>query len=82
MTTPVAKTPEIRVEILSPSNSETEIKEQPALGFEAGTLERWEYDQDGMVKFFWKYGRSRKSLPISRSGYDRRNTRQNIVVSG
>ncbi len=85
MTTPVAKTPEIRVEILSPSNSETEIKEQPALGFEAGALEKWEYDQDGGGKFFCGNqgdGSSRRSLAISRSGGDRRNTRQNIVVSG
>ena len=62
MTTPVAKTPEIRVEILSPSNSETEIKEQPALGFEAGALEKWEYDQDGGGEIFlWKSGRREQS---------------------
>ncbi len=51
-TTPVAKTPEICVEILSPSNSETEMKGKHALGLEAGALEKWEYDQDGGGNIF------------------------------
>ena len=56
MTTPYAKAPEICVEILSPSNSEAEMKEKRALYFEAGAVEVWECDQDGVMTFYLESG--------------------------
>jgi Uma2 family endonuclease len=47
-----AQTPEICVEIPSPSNTAEEISEKIALYLEAGALEVWTCDQDGAFEFY------------------------------
>ena len=44
--------PELCVEILSPSNSKREIEEKKVLYFEGGALEVWICDQRGKMSFF------------------------------
>jgi Uma2 family endonuclease len=44
--------PEIRVEIVSASNSRTEIKEKVALFFDAGAKEVWLCSESGLMTFF------------------------------
>jgi Uma2 family endonuclease len=44
--------PEICVEVISPSNSEAEIKEKMALYFDAGSLEVWTCGAFGKMNFF------------------------------
>ncbi len=44
--------PEICVEILSPSNTGSEMEEKKALYFEAGAKEVWFCDEDGNMAFF------------------------------
>jgi Uma2 family endonuclease len=61
MATPYSKAPEICVEILSPSNSEAEMEEKRALYFEAGAVEVWECDQDGVVTFYGNAGEIEQS---------------------
>ena len=46
------KSPEICVEVLSPSNTEAEIQEKRALYFDAGAKEVWVCSQSGAVRFF------------------------------
>jgi Uma2 family endonuclease len=46
------KAPEICVEILSPANSASEIKEKKALYFNAGAKEVWVCDAAGRVTFY------------------------------
>ena len=46
------RAPEICVEILSPSNSVSEITEKRALYFDAGTSEVWICNLDGSMSFF------------------------------
>ena len=46
------RSPEICVEVLSPSSSEAEIREETALYFDAGALEVWICDSFGNVTFF------------------------------
>jgi Uma2 family endonuclease len=46
------KSPEICVEILSPSNTEAEIREKMALYFDAGASEVWLCADSGAVSFF------------------------------
>jgi Uma2 family endonuclease len=48
----LTRAPEICVEILSPSNSASEIDEKRALYFDAGTTEVWICNRDGSVSFF------------------------------
>jgi Uma2 family endonuclease len=43
--------PEVCVEVLSPSNTPSEIAEKIRLYFEAGALEVWTCDQDGILEF-------------------------------
>ena len=52
--------PEICVEILSPSNSEAEIKEKMALYFDAGALEVWICGAFGNMTFFGPGSKSMK----------------------
>lgn len=51
-----ARAPEICVEILSPGNSDAEIKEKMALYFDAGAEEVWTCDGVGRMKFFERGG--------------------------
>jgi hypothetical protein len=44
--------PEICVEILSPSNTPSEIDEKRALYFDAGAVEVWICNLDGSITFF------------------------------
>jgi Uma2 family endonuclease len=46
------KSPEICVEVLSPNNSEAEIREKMALYFDAGASEVWLCAESGAVTFF------------------------------
>jgi Uma2 family endonuclease len=53
--------PEIAIEILSPSNSLDEIESKRNLYFEAGSLEFWICDLEGNLHFFNKQSRIPKS---------------------
>lgn len=46
------RAPEICVEVLSPGNSEAEMREKMALYFDAGAREVWFCAADGMMRFF------------------------------
>lgn len=46
------RSPEICVEVLSPSNTKTEIQEKVALYFDAGALEVWLCSTSGVMSFF------------------------------
>jgi Uma2 family endonuclease len=46
------RAPEICVEIVSPSNSRSEISENRALYFDAGAVEIWVCALDGSISFF------------------------------
>jgi Uma2 family endonuclease len=46
------ESPEIVMEVLSPSNSTTEMEEKRRLYFEAGAKEVWFCDDDGNMRFF------------------------------
>jgi len=48
----LVRAPEICVEIISPSNTSSEIKEREALYFEAGAQEVWTFSLDGKLTFF------------------------------
>ena len=50
--TPLARAPEICVEVLSPSNTRNEIEEKRRLYFEAGAKEVWICERDGRLRFF------------------------------
>ncbi|HWD94492.1 MAG TPA: Uma2 family endonuclease [Verrucomicrobiae bacterium] len=54
------RSPEICVEVLSPSNTDPEIQEKMALYFDAGAKEVWLCDTSGAMKFFLS-GSSRPS---------------------
>jgi Uma2 family endonuclease len=51
-TSPLPTAPPVCVEILSPSNTTSEIDEKRALYFDAGATEVWICDLDGSVTFF------------------------------
>jgi Uma2 family endonuclease len=51
------RAPEICVEILSPSNTASEIQEKQALYFEAGAHEVWTCGLDGKLRFYVAAGR-------------------------
>ena len=46
------KAPEVCVEVLSPSNTEAEIREKTVLYFDAGASEVWQCAESGRMKFF------------------------------
>ena len=58
------RAPEICVEVLSPGNTDAEMKEKMALYFDAGAKEVWLCSNSGRVKFFCQ-GSAR---PAARSG--------------
>jgi Uma2 family endonuclease len=53
--------PEICVEIVSPSNSKTEMNEKIALFLESGAIEVWLVDEQGNISFFNVCGQQQKS---------------------
>ena len=57
------RSPEICVEVLSPSNTEAEIKEKRALYFDAGALEVWVCGTSGAMTFL---GPKRARLTVSK----------------
>lgn len=48
----LTQAPEICVEVLSPDNTPTELKEKRALYFAAGAREIWQCDEQGRMTFF------------------------------
>jgi Uma2 family endonuclease len=58
------QSPEICVEILSPSNTRSEIAEKKALYFEEGAIEVWLVSADGTVQFF-HHSRPETAVPES-----------------
>lgn len=53
--------PEICVEIISPSNSQIEMKEKINLFLQAGAIEVWLVDEQGNIRFFNVDGQLQKS---------------------
>jgi Uma2 family endonuclease len=65
-TTPFPEAPELCVEIVSPSNSEDEMREKVAAYLVAGAREVWVVSEDGTVRFFDAQGaRPASSFPVS-----------------
>jgi len=58
---PYMKSPEIVVEILSPSNTLQEMEEKKELYFARGAKEFWLCDKDGKMRFYTYYGALDKS---------------------
>jgi Uma2 family endonuclease len=64
--TPYAKAPEICVEIVSPSNSDEEIREKTRAYLAAGAREVWLVSESGTIRFFDRAGeRPASSFPVS-----------------
>jgi Uma2 family endonuclease len=57
------RAPEICVEILSPSNSPSEINEKRTLYFDAGAAEVWVCAVDGSISIFVSPHRNRLAAP-------------------
>ena len=55
------ESPEIVVEVLSPSNDEAEIRQKREAVFRKGAIEFWVCDQRGSLQFFGARGRLAKS---------------------
>lgn len=53
--------PEICIEIISPSNSEKEMRKKIALYLKSGAIEVWLVDEQGAVRFFNADGQQQKS---------------------
>lgn len=58
------RAPELCIEILSPSNTTSEIQEKKRLYFEAGAVEVWLCGEDGSIRFFARSAPG-ESLPSS-----------------
>jgi Uma2 family endonuclease len=56
-----AESPEIVIEVLSPSNAEKEIRDKRIAVFARGAKEFWVCEQHGTIRFFGPRGRSTKS---------------------
>ena len=54
--------PEICIEILSPSNTMIEMQDKILLYLEAGAVEVWLVEQQGMIRFFNRDGEQKNSL--------------------
>ncbi len=65
ITTPLGAAPDVCVEILPPSNTETEMEHKKRLYFERGAEEVWFCESNGRMRFFAPYGELEvsKSLP-------------------
>ena len=60
-TSPFKESPEICIEIISPSNTEKEMDEKKELYFARGAREFWACHSDGRIRFFLPSGRIKKS---------------------
>jgi Uma2 family endonuclease len=58
---PLSPAPDICVEILSPSNTQTEIDQKRAAYFAAGAREVWVCDRDSQIRFFTPQGQVERS---------------------
>ncbi len=58
---PYLESPEVVVEVISPSNSDQAMKRKMSLYFEKGAKEVWFCDDDGNMRFFNSQGELRKS---------------------
>ncbi len=58
--------PEICVEVISRSNTETEMREKATLYFERGAIEVWTCDESGNIRFFDKLKEMEKSEMFSK----------------
>jgi len=67
----LTRAPEICVEILSPSNTTSEIDEKRALYFDAGATEVWICNLDGSIFFFVRPDLQRSTSPLCPSFPDR-----------
>jgi Uma2 family endonuclease len=64
-TTPFPRAPEICVEIVSPSNSEEEMREKTQAYLAAGAREVWVIGEDGAVRYFDSSGeRPSSAFPV------------------
>lgn len=59
--TPYDQSPELCIEIISPSNSKQEMKEKTSLYLAKGAQEVWLCDEHGSLQFFGYRGRLKKS---------------------
>ena len=64
-TTPYPRAPEICVEIVSPSNSDEEMRYKVDLYLAKGATEAWVVDEDGKMRFFNVVGEMSKSEMVS-----------------
>ncbi|MBF0461040.1 MAG: Uma2 family endonuclease [Magnetococcales bacterium] len=60
-TTPYPEAPELCVEIVSPSNSDRQLREKMALYFRRGAKECWLVSEEGRVRFFSADGEQERS---------------------
>ncbi|MCW1887109.1 Uma2 family endonuclease [Luteolibacter flavescens] len=58
----LVESPEICVEVISPSNTRAEMEEKMALYFDAGAIEVWFCDENGGMRFVGKQGPLERSL--------------------
>jgi len=61
-TTPFVESPELCIEIISPSNTKAEMNEKKELYFARGCLEFWLCDASGNMKFYKNTGELENSL--------------------
>jgi Uma2 family endonuclease len=54
---PLPRAPELCIEVLSPSNTEPEMRQKTAAYLAAGAIEVWLVDEDGTVQMFDARGR-------------------------
>jgi Uma2 family endonuclease len=65
-TTPYPRAPQICVEIVSPSNSDAEMREKTRAYLAAGAIEVWHVTEDGSIRYFGKAGQAASScFPVS-----------------
>jgi Uma2 family endonuclease len=66
--TPYARAPEICVEIVSPSNSDEEIREKTRAYLAAGATEVWIVAEEGTIRYFDLSGeRPASAFPVALS---------------
>jgi len=58
---PYQESPEVVIEVISPSNSEKAMKGKMSLYFERGAMEVWFCDDDGNMRFFNSQGELERS---------------------
>ena len=64
--TPYPKAPEICIEIVSPSNSDAEMREKTRAYLAAGATEVWHVSEEGNVRYFDQNGpKSASGFPVS-----------------